>query len=53
MSFLSRVAVAAAMIGTLYSFQRPFREFPGVEYRIGDIPSRPTTWKKPNGPSPA
>jgi hypothetical protein len=38
MSFLARVAVAAGLLGTLYAFQRPFREFPGVEYRVGDIP---------------
>lgn len=27
-----------AVLGTLGAFQRPFREFPGVEYRLGDIP---------------
>jgi hypothetical protein len=27
-----------ALIGTLSAFQLPFREFPGVEYRLGDIP---------------
>ena len=37
MPFLSRVAAAAALLGALSAFQRPFREFPGVEYRIGDI----------------
>jgi hypothetical protein len=37
MSFLARVAVAAGLLGTLCAFQRPFREFPGVEYRVGDI----------------
>jgi Domain of unknown function (DUF4159) len=31
------VAAGAAVIGTLSGFQLPFREFPGVEYRIGDI----------------
>jgi hypothetical protein len=37
MPFLARVAVAAGLLGTLCAFQRPFREFPGVEYRVGDI----------------
>jgi hypothetical protein len=46
MSFLSRVAAAAALLGTLYAFQRPFREFPGVEYRIGDIPLPPDYQEK-------
>jgi Domain of unknown function (DUF4159) len=31
------VAAGAAVIGTLSAFQLPFREFPGVEYRLGDI----------------
>src|ERR1700753_3863921 len=26
------------LIGTLSAFQLPFREFPGVEYSVGDIP---------------
>src|SRR5947209_2789600 len=46
MSFLSRVAAAAALLGTLYAFQRPFREFPGVEYRVGDIPLPPDYQEK-------
>jgi hypothetical protein len=29
---------SAAVLGTLSGFQLPFREFPGVEYRVGDIP---------------
>jgi len=29
------------LIGALYAFQRPFREFNGVEYRIGEIPLPP------------
>jgi hypothetical protein len=41
MSILSRVAAAAILLGTVYAFQRPFREFPGVEYRVGDIPLPP------------
>jgi hypothetical protein len=30
-----------AVVGALCAFQRPFREFDGVEYRIGDIPLPP------------
>src|SRR6516162_7564569 len=33
-------------LGTLYAFQIPFREFNGVEYRIGEIP-RPVDWMEP------
>ena len=40
-SALRRVAICAVLLGTLYALQRPFREFPGVEYRIGDIPLPP------------
>ena len=36
-------AAAIAALGTLYGFQLPFREFNGVEYRIGEIP-RPGDW---------
>ena len=28
---------ALAALGTLYAWQIPFREFNGVEYRVGDI----------------
>ncbi|MBZ5617602.1 MAG: DUF4159 domain-containing protein [Acidobacteriia bacterium] len=34
-----------ALVGTLYAFQLPFREFPGVEYRLGDIPL-PPDWQE-------
>jgi hypothetical protein len=34
-----------ALIGTLSAFQLPFREFPGVEYRLGDIPL-PADWQE-------
>jgi hypothetical protein len=34
---------AIAALGTLYGFQIPFREFNGVEYRLGEIP-RPPDW---------
>jgi len=46
MSFLARVAVAAGLLGTVYAFQRPFREFPGVEYRVGDIQLPPDYQEK-------
>ena len=32
------LGAALALLGTLSAFQLPFREFPGVEYRVGDIP---------------
>jgi len=38
--------MAVAALGTLYAFQMPFREFPGVEYRIGDIPLPPDWTEK-------
>jgi hypothetical protein len=41
MSFFWRIAGCAAVLGTLCAFQRPFREFPGVEYRLGEIPLPP------------
>jgi len=34
-----------AMVGTLSAFQLPFREFPGVEYRVGDI-TLPQDWQE-------
>ncbi len=46
MPFLSRIAAAAALLGTVYAFQRPFREFPGVEYRVGDIQLPPDYQEK-------
>jgi hypothetical protein len=36
-----KVVAALLAAGALVAFQRPFREFPGVEYRIGDIPLPP------------
>ena len=30
-----------ALFGTLFAFQRPFREYPGVEYQLGTIPLPP------------
>ncbi len=32
-------AVAAAFLGTLFAFQRPFRQYQGVEYRSFELPS--------------
>jgi hypothetical protein len=46
MSLFWRVAGSVALLGTLYAFQRPFREFPGVEYRLGDIPLPPDYQEK-------
>jgi hypothetical protein len=37
-SLVSQLCCLSTFLGTLYAFQRPFREYPGVEYRIGDIP---------------
>jgi len=37
-SLAFRFSCATAFLGTLYAFQRPFQEYPGVEYRVGDIP---------------
>ncbi len=34
------------LLGALYAFQLPFREYPGVEYRIGDIPLPPDAFEK-------
>jgi len=33
------------VLGTLYAFQLPFREYPGVEYRLGEIPL-PPDWQE-------
>jgi len=35
------LACGLAVAGVLFAFQRPFREFNGVEYRIGEIPLPP------------
>ncbi|HEY2012934.1 MAG TPA: DUF4159 domain-containing protein [Bryobacteraceae bacterium] len=40
------VAMSVAFAGTLVAFQLPFREFPGVEYRVGDIPLPPDYQEK-------
>jgi hypothetical protein len=38
---LKWVLCGLACLTAVYAFQRPFREFEGVEYRIGDIPLPP------------
>jgi uncharacterized protein DUF4159 len=39
-------AMSLALLGTLYAFQAPFHEYPGVEYRLGDIPLPPDYQEK-------
>lgn len=39
------VAIGLSALGTLWAFHMPFREFPGVEYRLGDIPL-PLDWQE-------
>ena len=41
---LGVVLLATLCIGTLYAFQRPFREYPGVEYQLSEIPL-PSDWQ--------
>ena len=45
MSFPKALGASLALLGMLYGFQLPFREFPGVEYRLGDIPL-PHDWQE-------
>ena len=42
---LRRLWCGLVFVGALCAFQRPFREFPGVEYAIGEIP-RPPDWQE-------
>ncbi len=35
------LACGLAVAGVLFAFQRPFREFDGIEHRIGEIPLPP------------
>ncbi len=35
-----------AGLSVLHAFQKPFKEYPGVEYRLGDIPL-PADWQQP------
>lgn len=37
------IATGLLLVGSLYAFQRPFREFGGVEHELGEIP-RPADW---------
>jgi hypothetical protein len=44
---LRRVLCAGAFLGSLYAFQRPFRQFPGVEYENFETPpdaGQPAEW---------
>jgi hypothetical protein len=43
---LSRVGCGLAVAAVLFAFQRPFRQFNGVEYSIGDIPLPPDYQEK-------
>src|SRR5215831_6689045 len=36
-----RIGGGLCFLGALCAFQRPFRELPGIEYRLGDIPLPP------------
>ena len=45
MKFPKALGVSLVLFGMLYGFQLPFREFPGVEYRVGDI-SLPDGWQE-------
>jgi len=38
---LRELLCGCACLGALCAFQRPFREFPGIEYRLGSIPLPP------------
>ncbi len=46
---LSLIAAGLGCLGALYAFQRPFREMPGIEYRLGDIPLPPDYQEKTEG----
>src|SRR5260370_38535678 len=45
MSLPKALGTSLALLGLLYGFQLPFREFPGVEYRVGEI-SLPPDWQE-------
>ena len=42
---LRRLGCGLTVLGALYAFQHPFRQFNGVEYGIGDIPM-PPDWQE-------
>jgi len=46
MSFPKVLGASLVLLGILYGFQLPFREFPGVEYRVGDISLPPDYQEK-------
>ncbi len=43
---LWRIGCGLCGLGLLYAFQRPFRELPGIEYRLGAIPLPPDYQEK-------
>ncbi len=43
---LKRAVCGVCCIGALFAFQRPFREFPGIEYNLGEIPLPPDYQEK-------
>ena len=45
MKFPKALGASLVLFGMLFAFQLPFREFPGVEYRVGDI-SLPDGWQE-------
>jgi len=45
MKFPKALGASLVLFGMLFGFQLPFREFPGVEYRVGDI-SLPDGWQE-------
>ncbi|SPE35332.1 conserved exported hypothetical protein [Candidatus Sulfopaludibacter sp. SbA6] len=44
-TFWVGAGVGAALAGTLFALQLPFREYPGVEYQLGSIPL-PEDWQE-------
>ncbi len=43
---LRGIGCGLCCLGILYAFQRPFRELPGIEYRLGQIPLPPDFQEK-------
>ena len=43
---LWRAGCGLLFLSVVYAFQRPFRELPGIEYRLGDIPTPPDYQEK-------
>ena len=44
--FLRRAGTGVLCAGVLFAFQRPFRELPGIEYNLGEIPLPPDYQQK-------